>query len=104
MKNLLENGEVLRKTILAIRESFGICNAMGINPKKEKVNKLYYYPLFISSFVTKKVFSNKAMQAMFDAYLENSKKEVIKMVNSIIISSTKCNIATPYLQYLKDKL
>lgn len=104
MKKLLNNGKALNKTILAIRESFCVCSVMGINPKAEKENRLYYYPLFISSFVVKKVFSNEAMQAMFDAYLENSKQEVIKMVNSIIQSGTKYNIEIPHLRSLKDQL
>lgn len=104
MKDFLNNSKTVKKSILAIRDGFHVCEAMGINPKKEKVNKLYYIPLLISSPVVKKVFSDDAMQAMFDGYLRNSTEEVKRMIANIIRSSQKFNIEIPYLQDFEGKL
>lgn len=104
MKDFLNNSKAVKKSILAIRDGFHVCEAMGINPKKEKVNKLYYLPLLISSPVVKKVFSDDAMQAMFNGYLGNSTEEVKKMIANIIRSSQKFNIEIPYLQDFEEKI
>lgn len=50
------------------------------------MNKLYYLPLFICIPIIRKVFSDEAMQAMFDGYLRNSTREVSRMLADIILS------------------
>lgn len=70
MEAFINNPKIIRETIKSIRESFRICQQAGINPKKEKVNLLYYLSLFISVPIVKKIFSNAAMQVMFDGYLK----------------------------------
>ena len=91
MQEFLNNGNTIRKSILAIREGFRVCEAMGIDPKKEKVNKLYYLPLFISVPIVKHVFRDEAMQAMFDGYLSNSSKELKRMIEEIIQTAESFN-------------
>lgn len=104
MEDFLNNSKTVKKSILAIRDGFHVCEAIGINPKKEKVNKLYYLPLLISSPVVKKVFSDDAMKAMFDGYLRNSIEEVKRMIINITQSSKKFNIEIPHLQYFEEEL
>lgn len=104
MEDFLNNSKTVKKSILAIRDGFHVCEAIGINPKKEKVNKLYYLPLLISSPVVKKVFSDDAMKAMFDEYLRNSIEEVKRMIINILKSSKKFNIEIPHLQYFEEEL
>lgn len=104
MEDFLNNSKTVKKSILAIRDGFHVCEAIGINPKKEKVNKLYYFPLLISSPVVKKVFSDDAMKAMFDGYLRNSIEEVKRMIINITQSSKKFNIEIPHLQYFEEEL
>lgn len=83
MGAFVKNTRVVRESIKNIRKGFRICEERGIDPKKEKVNKLYYLPLFISVPVVKKIFSDEVMRLMFDGYLEDSKSEVEKMLNDI---------------------
>lgn len=104
MEDFLNNSKTVKKSILAIRDGFHVCEAIGINPKKEKVNKLYYFPLLISSPVVKKVFSDDAMKAMFDGYLRNSIEEVKRMIINVTQSSKKFNIEIPHLQYFEEEL
>lgn len=98
MEVFIDNPKTIKTTIKSIRESFHICSQMGINPKKEKVNKLYYLPLFISVPIVKKVFRDTAMQAMFDGYLKNSTKEIKLIVEKIISDGNKYGIKTRYLK------
>ena len=84
MEVFLKNTKAVKEVIMAIRNGFHVCSKMGIDPKKEKVNKLYYLPLFLSTPIVKKVFSDVAMQAMFDGYLKNSTKEVEKMIGDVL--------------------
>lgn len=94
----LRSPSIAKETIKAIREGFHVCSALGIDPKKEKVNKLYYLPLFICYPIVRKVFSDEAMQAMFDGYLANSQDEVGKMLKDIISSGGKQGLQTTYLK------
>ncbi|MBK5721445.1 ketopantoate reductase family protein [Dysgonomonas sp. Marseille-P4677] len=104
MSNFLKDSKTVKNSILAIRDGFHVCEAMGIDPKKEKVNKLYYLPLFISSFIVKKVFSDAAMQAMIDGYLKNSSYEIKGMIENIIQSAKTYNIEIPYLITFKNEI
>lgn len=63
MEAFLKNTKTVKEAIMTIRNGFHACSKMGINPKKEKVNKLYYLPLFLSAPIVKRVFSDVAMQA-----------------------------------------
>ena len=98
MKSFISNTKIIKTTIKSIREGFYVCSQMNINPKKEKVNKLYYLPLFISVPIVKKIFRDEAMQAMFDGYLKNSTKEIQLMVQKIISDGDKSGIKTSYLK------
>lgn len=103
MQAFLKNRKVVREAIMAVREGFRICSSEGTDPKKEKVNKLYYLPLFICIPVIKKIFSDEAMQTMFDGYLNNSTNEVKKMLDTIIERGETHNMKTPYLSRLQER-
>ena len=85
MEAFLKNTKIVKETIMAVRDGFHVCSQMGIDPKKEKVNRLYYMPLFLSVPIVKKVFSDVAMQAMFDGFLKNSTTEVKKMIENVLL-------------------
>lgn len=93
---------VVKEAIKAIREGFCVCRSRGIDPKQEKVNKLYYLPLFISAPIVKKIFSDETMCLMFDGYLEYSVNEIEKILEDIIECGEKQNVKTPHLKRLKE--
>lgn len=104
MKSFTGNPKIVKKSIKAIREGFQICEQRGINPKKEKVNKLYYLPLFICSPIVRKLFSNEVMASMFEGYLRCSTEEVKNMLEKIIASGEKYNIETPYMKEFQKNI
>lgn len=77
---------------------------MGTDPKKEKVNKLYYLPLFICIPIVRKVFNDEAMQAMFDGYLRNSAKDVSRMLGDILLSGEQQGVKTVSLRGLQQDI
>lgn len=104
MSDFLSNRQAIKETIKAIREGFHICSERGINPKEEKVNRLYYLPLFICVPIVKKIFSNEDMGLMFDGYLKQSTDEVKKMLVSVIDTSGEYDMKMPYLKRLHHSL
>lgn len=104
MKSFVGNPKVVKESIKAIREGFQVCAQREINPKKEKVNKLYYLPLFICSPIVRKLFSNEVMASMFEGYLKSSTDEVKSMLEKIISSGEKYNIKTPYTKKLQKSI
>jgi len=98
------NSRIIKDSIKAIREGFSICLARGIDPRKEKVNKLYYMPLFISTPVVKHILSHEAMSTMFDGYLKSGREEVEAMLESIVEYGKKYNIEMSYLKSLQKSL
>lgn len=104
MKLFLSKKELIKETILAIRDGFHVCSAMGINPKREKVNQLYYFPLFISVPVMKKVFADTAMQAMFDNYIGQSIAECDMMTTNINHKADNLRVKIPHLRNLQQSL
>lgn len=88
MKSFLDTPRIVKETILSIRNNFHICSKVGIDPKREKVNKLYYLPLFISMPIVRKVFSDIAMQNMFDGFIRDSTGEVETMMKKIMSTSS----------------
>jgi 2-dehydropantoate 2-reductase len=103
-KNFSSDSKILRYTFKAIREGLKICSGIGINPKAEKSNKLYYLPLFIGITIAKKVYSNEALCIMFDGHTQHSPDEIQKMLNDIIDCGIMNNVKIPYLLSLKEKL
>lgn len=83
METFLNNTKTVKETIKNIRKGFRICAERGIDPRKEKVNKLYYLPFFISVPVVKKLFNDEVMHMMFDGYLKSSTEEVKYMLIDI---------------------
>ena len=104
MEAFLKKREIVREAIMAVREGFHVCSAMGTDPKKEKVNKLYYLPLFICIPIVRKVFSDEAMQAMFDGYLRNSAKDVSRMLGDILLSGELQGVKTVSLRGLQQDI
>ena len=66
------DSKIIKETIKSIREGFEFCVRIGINPKSEKANKLYYLPLFISVPIAKKVYSDEALAIMFNGHTKHS--------------------------------
>ncbi|MDR1091026.1 MAG: ketopantoate reductase family protein [Prevotella sp.] len=91
MEAFIDNTKIVKDTIKDIRRGFQICAERGIDPRKEKVNKLYYLPLFISVPVVKKIFNDEVMRMMFDGYLKYSTEEVKKMLADIYGGGNLCN-------------
>lgn len=100
INQLLSDKEALKGSVKAIRESFHVCESKEIDPRKEKVNRLYYLPLFICIPIMRKIFSNEDMSGMFDGYLRQSVDEVGMMLGSIMKNGKVCGIAMPYLEDL----
>lgn len=96
--------EILRQTFKAIREGLMVCSKIGINPKSDKSNKLYYLPLLIGTAIAKKVYSNDALCLMFDGHIRHSPHEMSKMLNDIIDCAKCNNVPIPYLLDLEEKL
>lgn len=90
-----ENTAIIKTTMKAIREGLVICKRMGINPKAEKANRLYHLPLFISVPIAKKIYSNDALQLMFDGHINHSPAEIKQMIDDIIESGVKFGVDTP---------
>lgn len=86
MKDFLSKKNSIKEAVLATREGFHICSQVGFDPKKEKVNKLYYMPMFICIPVIRKVFSDKSMVMMFDGYIKHASDEVKLMTGNIMNS------------------
>lgn len=91
----IENTAIIKTTMKAIREGLTICKRMGINPKTEKANRLYHLPLFISVPIAKKIYSNDALQLMFDGHINHSPAEIRQMIDDIIESGVKYSVDTP---------
>lgn len=102
--NFVNDSAIIRTTIFAIREGFAICLKRGYDAKTEKANKLYRLPLFISVPIAKKIYSNEALQLMFDDHVNHSPEEVRQMIEDMIACGKKYDIATPCLGKLKGKL
>ncbi|RHR59552.1 2-dehydropantoate 2-reductase N-terminal domain-containing protein [Parabacteroides sp. AF17-28] len=98
----IENTPIIKITMKAIREGLAICKKMGINPNTEKANRLYYLPLFICVPIAKKIYSNDALQLMFEGHINHSPAEIRQMIDDIIDSGVKYSIATPNLAQLKS--
>ncbi len=91
MEAFVNNTKIVKETIKDIRRGFHICLERGIEPRKEKVNKLYYLPLFISVPVVKKIFSDEVMHLMFDGYLKYSTEEAKQMLAEIYGEKIICH-------------
>jgi len=95
---------IVRTAIRAIREGFAVCQERGYNPKMEKANKLYLLPLLISVPIARKIYSNKALQLMFDGHVNHSPNEVLQMIEDVIESGLNYGIDTPNLVKLKNSI
>lgn len=100
----VNDSTMIRTAIRAIREGFSICLKRGYDAKAEKANKLYQLPLFISVPIAKKIYSNEALQLMFDGHVSHSPKEVRQMIEDVIAYGIRYNIATPNLIELKEMI
>lgn len=100
----VSDSTIIRTTIRAIREGFSICLKRGYDAKMEKANKLYQLPLFISVPIAKKIYSNEALQLMFDGHVNHSPEEVRQMIEDMIAYGIKYGIATPNVIKLKNMI
>jgi len=95
---------IIKEAIKAIREGFRVCMRRGINPKKEKANKLYYLPLFISIPIAKKVYGSETLCLFFDGHTRHSPDEMKKMLKDILEYGETHNLQMPYLKNFESSL
>lgn len=100
----VNDSTIIRTTILAIREGFAICLKQGYNAKAEKANKLYRLPFFISVPIARKIYSNEALQLMFDGHVNHAPGEVRQMIEDMIAYGIKYGLVTPHLLILKEMI
>lgn len=98
------NSAIIRTTIRAIREGFAVCSKRGFDAQAEKANKLYRLPLFLSVPIAKRIYSNEALQLMFDGHVNHSPAEVRQMIEDLISYGMKYGIDTPNLIDLKKQI
>lgn len=103
-KQFVSNVPIMKTAIKAIREGLEICTNKGIDLRKEKTNRLYTLPMFIGTRIMKKIYSDEALQLMFDGHTKHASDEMIKMLDDLIQDGKTYNIKTPYLKELKDSL
>ena len=96
--------KILRETILAIRESLEVCKQRGIDIRKERSNRFYYLPLFISLPIARKIYRTPCLSNMFDGHINHSPEEIKKMIEDIIESADKLQIKIPNLKRLQSTL
>ncbi len=89
MKDFLSKKRSIKEAVLATREGFHICSEAGFDPKREKVNKLYYMPMFICVPVIRRVFSDESMAMMFEGYIKHASDEVKQMTVNITNSKKR---------------
>lgn len=100
----VNDSAIIRMAIRAIREGFAICVKRGYDATVEKANKLYQLPLFISVLIAKKIYSNEALQLMFDGHVNHSPEEVRQMIEDMITYGIKYDVATPCIIKLKEMI
>ena len=100
----IKNTAIIKTAMKAIREGLAICKEMGINPKTEKANRLYLLPLFISVPIAKKIYSNEALQLMFEGHINHSPAEIRQMIDDIINSGKTYGVDTPNFSQLKKHI
>lgn len=100
----IKNTAIIKTAMKAIREGLAICKRMGIKPKTEKANRLYLLPLFISVPMAKKIYSNEALQLMFEGHINHSPTEIRQMIDDIINSGKIYGVDTPNLSQLKKHI
>ena len=93
---LSKNSKIFKETISAIRDSFKVCRAKGINPRKVPPHGLFYFPKFILVPILKKVFSKPDMIIIFDGHLENSPAEIKQMYFDVLNYGIKNNVKMPH--------
>lgn len=103
-KAFVQHPEIIREAIKSIREGLSVCAKRGINIKMEKSNKLYSLPLFLAVPIAKQIYSNEALQRMFDGHTKHAPQEMRKMVADILTYGEKYGIKTPYLTSLQERI
>jgi 2-dehydropantoate 2-reductase len=103
-RNFVQSPKILRETIKSIREGLLICAKRDINIKSEKSNRLYSLPLFLAVPIAKKIYSNEALQLMFDGHTEHSPDEMKRMFADIIMYGEKYEVKTPCLRNLQKSI
>lgn len=101
INTLVNNNELLRETVLAIREGFSVCQARGVKPGKYIPNFLFYLPLFLIYPILKHIFGKEEMSLIFDVHLRQKPYEIVAMYETIIGEAQARKLTTPTLDSLK---
>lgn len=103
-KEFVSSTSTMKIAIKAIREGLKICTKKGVDLRKEKTNRLYTLPTFIGTRIMKKIYSDEALQLMFDGHTKHASVEMVKMLDDLIQDGKMYNIGTPYLNSLRESI
>lgn len=101
-KTFAENTNIMKHTILAIREGLNVCKSRGINVNKISPQNKYYWPLFILVPFFKKMYSSDGAQLMIKGHISHSTDEMKAMFYDVLESGKKYNVDMPYFSELKE--
>lgn len=100
-ERFVRDREILKKTILCIREGFEVCVKRGVNLGVEHTNRLQKLPLFLLVPLARKVYSGKALQSIFDGHINHSPDEIRQMLEDVIASGEKYGVKMPNFMELR---
>lgn len=100
-KAFAESNEILKHTILAIREGLNVCKARGIDIDKIEPQNLYYSSLDVLIPALKNIYCTDGAQLMIKGHISHSINEMKAMVYDVFESGKKYNVDMPYFSELK---
>lgn len=101
----LDNKTLIKNTINACKEAFGICTARGVNPYRINPNFIYKLPTFILCVILKQIFSSDDIKLMFSKFMgapEFDGTEQKDMLKKLLTTAEKFMLETPYLNQLAN--
>lgn len=102
--NFASDKDILKKTILAIREGLRVCKARGVNVKKIKPQCYYFLPTWIMVPLMQKMYSGDGAKLMVKGHITHSLEEMKSMVFEMIAAGRSYHIDTPQLDEMAQKV
>jgi ketopantoate reductase len=91
----------IRKSILAMREVFEICRKEGIETKKMKESKIFYYPMWLLIPLLYYIFKNKTFRRICEGDLVQGGEWIPIMYYYIYEEGKRLNIDFPVYESFK---
>jgi len=101
-KAFANDSRVVKEMILAMREGFEVCKIKGVNPKKVPPHHLFYLPLFIITFIARKIYGMEELRLIFDGHINHSPNEMKQMYFDVLNTGLKNNIDMFYFLKYKE--